>query len=349
MDFVMALPLTKTAKNAIWVIVDRLTKTARFIAMKDTWNVNQLADAYVREIVRLHGVTKDIISDRDPRFLSNFWGTFQKAFGTILKFSTAFHPATDGQTERTIQTLEDMLRACVMDFGGSWDERLPMIEFSYNNSYHASIGMAPYEALYGRKCRSPLCWSDISESLTLGPEMIEETIRQVRLIQENMKAAQDRQKSYADQNRRVVEFEVGEKALLKVSPTKGVMRFGRKGKLSPRYIGPYEVLKRIGEVAYQLALPMELANVHNVFHVSQLRKYIHDPNHVIQPESIELDESLTSKERPIKILDTKTRSTRNKAVKLVKVLWSNQNSEEATWEAEDDMKKRYPELFEQVC
>ncbi|XP_021863845.1 uncharacterized protein [Spinacia oleracea] len=178
--------------------------------------------------------------------------------------------------------------------------------------------------------------------------MIEETIRQVRLIQENMKAAQDRQKSYADQNRRVVEFEVGEKALLKVSPTKGIMRFGRKGKLSPRYIGPYEVLKRIGEVAYQLALPMELANVHNVFHVSQLRKYIHDPNHVIQPESIELDESLTSKERPIKILDTKTRSTRNKAVKLVKVLWSNQNSEEATWEAEDDMKKRYPELFEQI-
>ncbi|XP_056688455.1 uncharacterized protein [Spinacia oleracea] len=125
------------------------------------------------------------------------------------------------------------------------------------------------------------------------------------------------------------------------------MRFGRKGKLSPRYISPYEVLKRVGEVAYQLALPMELANVHNVFHVSQLRKYVHDPNHVIQPKSIELDESLTSKERPIKILDTKTRSTRNKAVKLVKVLWSNQNSEEATWEAKDDMKKRYPELFEQ--
>ncbi|XP_021722702.1 uncharacterized protein LOC110690177 [Chenopodium quinoa] len=124
------------------------------------------------------------------------------------------------------------------------------------------------------------------------------------------------------------------------------MRFGRKGKLSPRYIRPYEVLKRVGEVAYQLALPMELANVHNVFHVSQLRKYVHDPTHVIQPETIELDETLTFKERPVKILDTKTRSTRNKAVKLVKVLWSNQNSEEATWEAEHDMKKRYPELFE---
>ncbi|XP_021735140.1 uncharacterized protein LOC110701826 [Chenopodium quinoa] len=208
--------------------------------------------------------------------------------------------------------------------------------------------MAPYEALYGRKCRSPLCWSDITESLTLGPKMIEETTKQVRLIQANMKAAQDRKKSYADQNRRIVEFKVGEKALLKVSPTKGVMQFGRKGKLSPRYIGPYEVLKRVGEVAYQLALPMELANVHNVFHVSQLRKYVHDPTHVIQPETIELDETLTFEEHSVKILDTKTRSTRNKAVKLVKVLWSNQNFEEATWEAEHDMKKRYLELFEQV-
>ncbi|XP_021767767.1 uncharacterized protein LOC110732166 [Chenopodium quinoa] len=173
--------------------------------------------------------------------------------------------------------------------------------------------MAPYEALYGRKCRSPLCWSDISESLTLGPEMIEETTKQVRLIQANMKAAQDRQKSYADQSRRIVEFEVGEKALLKVSPTKGVMRFGRKGKLSPRYIGPYE--------------------------------YVHDPTHVIQPETIELDETLTFEERPVKILDTKTRNTRNKAVKIVKVLWSNQNSEEATQEAEHDMKKRLPRTF----
>ena len=235
-----------------------------------------------------------------------------------------------------------------MDFGGSWDKRLPMIEFSYNDSYHASIGMTPYEALYGRKCRSPLCWSDISESLTLGPEMIEETMKQVRLIQENMKAAQDRQKSYADKSRKIVEFEVGEKVMLKVSPTKGVMRFGRKGKLSPRYIGPYEVLERLGEVAYRLALPMELANVHNVFHVSQLRKYVHDPNHVIQPETIEWDDTLTFEERPVKILDTKTRNTRNKAIKLVKVLWSNQDTEEATWEAEDDMKKKYSKLFDQV-
>ncbi|XP_057251736.1 uncharacterized protein LOC130591820 [Beta vulgaris subsp. vulgaris] len=145
-----------------------------------------------------------------------------------------------------------------------------------------------------------------------------------------------------------LEFVVGEKVLLKVSPTKGVMRFGRKGKLSPCYIGPYEILERIGQVAYRLALPTELAKVHNVFHVSQLRKYISDPSHVIQPETIELDETHTFEERPVRILDSKTRNTRNKAIKLVKVLWSNHQTEEATWKTEDGMRKCYPELFSEV-
>lgn len=144
------------------------------------------------------------------------------------------------------------------------------IEFSYNNGYHASIGMAPYEALYGRKCRSPLCWSDPSEKVALGPQMIEEMVKQVKLIQDRMKQAQDRQKSYANNRRRELEFEVGEKVLLKVYPMKGVLRFGKKGKLSPRYIGPYEILERIGQVAYRLALPLDLERVHNVSHVSQL-------------------------------------------------------------------------------
>ncbi|XP_048492142.1 uncharacterized protein LOC125493157 [Beta vulgaris subsp. vulgaris] len=238
--------------------------------------------------------------------------------------STAFHPATDGQTERTIQTLEDMLRACVMDFGGYCDDHLMYIEFSYNNSFHSSIGMAPYEALTGNDRRE---------------------YQQGEVDSRAHESSQDRQKSYADQRRRDLEFVVGEKVLLKVSPTKGVMRFGRKGKLSPRYVGPYEVLERIGQVAYSLALPTELAKVHNVFHVSQLRKYISDPSHVIQPEPIELDETLTFEERPVRILDSKTRNTRNKAIKLVKVLWSNHQTEEATWETENDMKKRYPELF----
>ena len=345
MDFVTSLPNTKSNHDTIWVVVDRLTKSAVFIPMKETWSMEQLAKAYIKYVVRLHGIPKDIVSDRDSRFLSNFWKSVQENFGTTLKMSTAFHPATDGQTERTIQTLEDMLRAYVMDFKGSWEESLDLIEFSYNNSYHASIGMAPFEALYGRKCRSPLCWNDISETMVLGPQLIEETSNQVRQIQARIQAAQDRQKSYADQKRREVNFEVGDKVLLKVSPMKGVMRFGKKGKLSPKYIGPYEILERIGKVAYKLALPMELSKVHNVFHVSQLRKYVPDKSHVLQPESIELDESLTYEEKPVKILDSKVRQTRRKGVKIVKVLWSNQNSEEATWEAEEEMRQKYPDLF----
>jgi len=345
MDFVGGLPLTRSGKDKIWVIVDRLTKTARFIAIKDTWTMTQLTKAYVSQVVKHHGVPKDIVSDRDSRFLSQFWQALQAALGTTLKFSTAFHPMTDGQTERTIQTLEDMLRACALDFQGSWDEHLDLIEFSYNNSYHTSIQMSPYEALYGQKCRSPLCWEDLVSPVTLGPDYLQEMTEKVKLIRERMKAAQDRQKSYADLKRQSIEFQEGDKVLLKVSPTKGVMRFGKKGKLSPRYIGPYEVLERVGKVAYRLALPAVLGRVHNVFHVSQLRKYVHDASHVLQPEEVTLDEDLSYEERPVRILDTKTRDTRRKSVKMVKVLWSNHLVEEATWELEDVMREQYPELF----
>ncbi|CAH9089000.1 unnamed protein product [Cuscuta europaea] len=166
------------------------------------------------------------------------------------------------------------------------------------------------------------------------------------MIQARMKVAQDRQKSYADLGRKPAEFEAGEKVLLRVSPTKGVMRFGKKGKLSPRFIGPYDILERVGRVAYRLALPTELAKVHNIFHISQLKKYVRDESHILSPEVVELDESLTYEERPIQILDTKTRETRRKAVKMVKVLWSNHLAKNATWETEEDMRKRYPELFD---
>jgi len=346
MDFVTGLPVAAGGLNAVWVIVDRLTKVARFIPMKNTWSMEKLADAYANEIIRLHGVPKDIVSDRDPRFLSHFWRALQEAFGTQLKLSTAFHAATDGQTERTIQTLEDMLRACALEFQQSWVKSLNLVEFSYNNSFHASIGMAPYEALYGRKCRSPTCWSDISDSLILGPELIQDTVEQIKVIRAKLKAAQDRQKSYADLRRKPISYDVGDKVLLKVSPVKGVKRFGIRGKLSSRYIGPYEILERIGEVAYRLALPPELSKVHNVFHVSQLRKYRSDPSHVISADSVEVEPNLTFEERPVRILDRQVRALRRKMVPLVKVLWRSQKYEEATWETEGSMKLKYPELFE---
>ena len=173
-------------------------------------------------------------------------------------------------------------------------------------------------------------------------------VEQIRVIWQKMKTAQDRQKSYADVHRRPMEFEVGDKVLLKVSPMKGVMRFGKKGKLSPKFIGPYEILDRVGEVAYHLALPPCLDRVHNVFHVSQLRKYLSDPSHVIEPETIQLDDTLTYEEIPVEILDRKVRNTRRAETAIVKVLWTNHTIEEATWEAEDTMREKYPHLFFQV-
>ncbi|GJY83572.1 putative reverse transcriptase domain-containing protein [Tanacetum coccineum] len=285
MDFITKLPKTKSGHDTIWVIVDRLTKSAHFLAIREDYSTERLARLYINEIVARHGVPVSIISDRDGRFTSRFWQTLQKALGTRLDMSTTYHPQTDGQSERTIQTLEDMLRACVIDFGGNWDVHLPLVEFSYNNSYHSSIRCAPFEALYGRKCRSPVLWAEIGESSLIGPELVQETTDKVVLIKEKLKAARDRQKSYADNRRKPLEFEVGDQVLLKVSPWKGVMRFGKKGKLAPRYVGPFEILERIGPVAYRLRLPKELSEVHDIFHVSNLKKCLADANlHVLLDE-----------------------------------------------------------------
>jgi hypothetical protein len=198
MDFLVGLPRTQAGYDAVWVIVDRLTKAAHFIPIKVKYSLEKLAELYLQEIVRLHGVLESIVSDRDPRFTSRFWRSLQQAMGTKLRFSTAYHPQTDGQSERTIQTLEDMLRACVLDFSGSWARYLSLIEFAYNNSYQVSNGMAPYEALYGRKCRSPLYWDELGERKILGPNIVQDTIDKVVLIRHRLSVAQDRQKSYAD-------------------------------------------------------------------------------------------------------------------------------------------------------
>ena len=175
MDFVTHLPQTQQKHDAVWVIVDRITKSAHFLVVRMTFSLERFCRLYIQEIVRLHGVPVSIVSDRDPRFTAHFWKSFQKAMGTRLTMSTAFHPQTDGQSERTIQVLEDMLRACVLDHKGNWEEHLPLVEFAYNNIYQASIQMAPYEALYGRPCRSPLCWTEVGESSITGPDLIRDT------------------------------------------------------------------------------------------------------------------------------------------------------------------------------
>ena len=213
-----------------------------------------------------------------------------------------FHLQTDGQSERVIQVLEDMLRSCVIDYEGSWDRHIPLVEFVYNNSFQPSIGMAPYEALYGRKCRTPLCWTELSEKKIIGLDLIQETEEKVKMIRERLKVATNRQKSYTDMRRKDIRYEISEKVFLKVSPWKKVMRFGKKGKLSPRFIGPYEVIEKVGLVAYILALPLELEKIHNVFHVSMLRRYKSNPSLVVFSETIELSPDLMYEEKPVEIL-----------------------------------------------
>ncbi|KAI3776128.1 hypothetical protein L1987_45891 [Smallanthus sonchifolius] len=313
--------------------------------MKETDKTKKLAKLYIKEIVARHGVPISIISDRDSRFVSRIWKSLQEAMGTRLDMSTAYHPQTDGQSERTIQTLEDMLRACVMDFGGNWDTHLPLAEFSYNNSYHTSIKAAPFEALYGRKCRSPLCWAEVGEKHLTGPEIVQETTDKIFKIKDRLKAARDRQKSYADNRRKPLEFQIGDRVMLKVSPWKGVARFGNRGKLNPRYVGPFEILARVGPVAYKLKLPQELNNVHDTFHVSNLKKCLSDETLIIPPDEIHIDDKLHFIEEPIEISDWKVQKLRRSRIKLVKVRWNSKRGPEYTWEREDQMKTRYPSLF----
>ena len=211
-----------------------------------------------------------------------------------------------------IQVLEDMLRSCVIDYEGIWDRNIPIVEFVYNNSFQWSIRMAPYEALYRRNCRTPLCWTELSEKKIIGPNLIQETEEKVKMIRERLKVAIDRQKSYADMKIKDVRYEIGEKVFLKVSPWKKVMRFGIKGKLNPRFIRSYEVIEKVGPVAYRLALPLELEKIHNVFHVSMLRRYRLDPSHVFSSEMIELRPDLTYEEEPVEILAREVKELWNK-------------------------------------
>jgi hypothetical protein len=249
-----------------------------------------------------------------------------------LKFSSAYHPQTDGQTERTNQILEDMLRACALQDKLGWDKRLSYAEFSYNNSYQASLKMSPFEALHGKR-------------QVFGPEILLEAKDNIKMVRKNMKAAQSRQRSYADTRRRELSFEVGDYVYLKVSPIRGTKRFGVKGKLAPRYIGSYQIQVRHWEVAYQLSLPENLSAVHDVFHVSQLKKCLWVPEEQLPTEDLEVQEDLTYIEKPTQILERVDWVTRRSSIRMCKVKWGHHSEEEATLEREDDLRAKYPELF----
>nr|GFA51645.1 putative reverse transcriptase domain-containing protein [Tanacetum cinerariifolium] len=237
------LGATTNGYDTIWVIVDRLTKSAHFLSIRENDPMEKLMKLYTKEVVTRHGVPVSIISDRDGRFTSLFWQALHKALGTRLDMSTAYHPETDRQSDRTIQTLEDMLRACIIDFGKSWDRHLPLVEFSFNNSYHTSIKAAPFEALYGRK--------------------------------------------------------FGDKVMLKVSPWKGVVRFGKRGKLNPRYIGPFQ-------------------------------KCLSDESPVIPLEGLHVDDKLQFVEEPVEIMDREIKQLKRSRIPIIKVRWNSKRGPEFT-------------------
>ena len=224
------------------------------------------------------------------------------------------------------------LKRDIMEFKGIWDTHLALMEFAYNNNYQASIEMAPFEALYGRKCRTPVCWDEVGERKLVGPELVQITLEKVKVIRDNLKKARDRQKCFADNRRRDLQFEIGDRVFLEISPWKGVLRFGKRDKLRPRYIGPYEIVSKVGPVAYRLKLPPELSRIHDTFHVSMLRKHIPDLSHVLREQPVQLKENLTYEETPVQIVDSKELVLRSKVIPLVKVLWKNHDREAATWE-----------------
>ncbi|GKC05457.1 putative reverse transcriptase domain-containing protein [Tanacetum coccineum] len=275
MDFVTKLPKSSQGYDTIWVIVDRLTKSAIFVPMRETDPMDKLARMYLKEVVTRHGIPLSIICDRDPRFASNFWRSLQNALGTSLDMSTAYHPQTNGKSERTIQTLEDMLRACAIDFGKGWVNHL----------------------------------------------------------------------RYVDLKRKPVEFQVGDKVMLKVSPWKGVVHFGKQGKFNPRYVGPFKVLEKVGSVSYKLKLPQELSRVHNTFRVSNLKKCRADEPLAVPLDGLHFHDKLQYVEDPVEIMDREVKRLKRSRIPLVKVRWNSRRGPEFTWEREDQFSMKYPHLF----
>ncbi|GKA33713.1 putative reverse transcriptase domain-containing protein [Tanacetum coccineum] len=287
MDFVTKLPKTSSGQDTIWIIVDRLTKSAHFLPMKETDSMEKLTRQYLKEVVSRHRVPVSIISDRGSKFTSHFWKSLNGSLGTQLDMSTAYHPQTNGQSERTIQTLEDMLRACVIDFGKGWDRHLPLVG-------------------------SPICWAEVGDAQLTSPEIVHETTEKIIQIKKRIQAARDRQKSYVYRRRKPLEF---------------------------------EILDRVGTLAYRLEFPEQLSRVHSTFHVSNLKKCFVDEPLAIPLDEIQIDEKLNFIEEPVEIMDREVKRLKQSRIPIVKVRWNSRRGPEFTWERKDQMKKKYPHIF----
>ncbi|GJR31821.1 putative reverse transcriptase domain-containing protein [Tanacetum coccineum] len=279
MDFVTKLPKTTSGQDIIWVIVDRLTKSAHFLPMKETDTMEKLTRQYLKEVVSRHRVPVSIISDRDSKFMSHFWKSLNEALA------------------------------------------------------------APFEALYGHKCRSPICWAEVGDAQLTGPEIIRETTEKIIQIKHRLQASRDQQRSYADKRCKPLEFQVGDKVVLKVSPWKGVIRFGKRGKLNPCYIGPFKILAKVRTIAYRLELPEKLSRVYSTFHVSNLKKCLSDEPLAIPLDEIHVDDKLNFIEEPVEIMDREVKCLKQSLIPIVKVYWNSRRGPEYTWEREDQMQK----------
>jgi hypothetical protein len=331
-----------TGYSLIWVIMDRLTKSAHFIPIATIYRVRQYVELYISHIIRYHDIPKTIISDRGSIFIARSWEKLHECLGTHLIRSSAYHPR---QTERVNQIIKDKLCACVLMDGPKWDKHLPLAEFSYNNSYQESIKMSPFEALYGRPCRTPLSWSEFGERVIFGPDIMTEAEGKVKQIQANIIAIQSHQKSYTDKRHNPLEFEVGDHVYLRVSPMKYIRCFGIKGKLAPRYIGPYSIIDKYGPTSYQMELPAKLSGVHNVFHISQLKRCLKPPTDVVIEDIIPLEPNLTYEAYPIKVLDQQDRVTCNKTTRFYKIQWNDHSEDEAMWEHEEFLRSNNLEFL----
>ncbi|GKB39636.1 putative reverse transcriptase domain-containing protein [Tanacetum coccineum] len=313
MNFITKLPKMTNGYDTIWVIVDHLTKSSHFLPMRENDPMEKLMRLYMKEVVTRHGVPVSIISDRDGRFTSLFWKALHEALGTRFDMSTAYHPETDDQSERMIQTLEDILRTCVIDLGKSWDRHLPLAE--------------------------------VGDAQLTGLEIIHETTEKIIQIKSRIQAIRDQQKNYADLKRKPMNFQVGDRVMLKVSPWKGVVCFGKWGKLNPRYIRPFKVLSKVGDVAYRLELLQKLSRVHNTFHVSNLKNCLSDESLVILLDELNVDDKLHFVKEPVEIMDREIKQLKRFRIPIIKVRWNSKRGPEFTWEREDQFKKTYPHLF----